>query len=1101
MKKITLLLTFLVAFGYSTYAQVSGYTFTQNSGTYTENSAGATAVAGALADSYMSDALPIGFTFNYDGNAYTQFKMSSNGVISFNMTGTSNLTLNDLSSANATSRPIIAPLWDDLDGRATGGSFANYEVTGIVGNRVLTVEWRNWEWNYNSSTAAISFQVKLYETTNVIEFVYRQEAGAVTSGTATIGIGSAMGSGAGSYLNVTNVATPAVSSSTSTTNINTKPATGQIYRFAPPSCVAPGGFAASAITTSSATISWNAGSPVPATGYEYYYSSTNTAPTVAGTATTALTANLTGLSSATTYYVWLRSDCGSSDLSSWNGPFIFNTNCETVTDFAQGFEATTGSIMPLCWTKVGTGGSVYPQSNATLSGARNLYMYTTSASSVAVASMIPVSNANAGTHRMVMRVKANVTVGEKIELGYLSNPSDATTFVAINSITTNSTSVSQTFVTIPSGLPAGDVVFGIRAAGVVFASVFIDDVTWEPVPTVAPTCSTITSPADGATNLMSSKVSWTTSVDATGYKLSVGTAPGGTDVLNLFDVGSVTSYTIPTEPGTDYFVTVYPFNVYGTATGCSEISFTTCDALVPEFLEPFDTFLPSCWSNMQGGDLLTGPTASTGSRWVADGFANAGTTGAIRAEIWTTGANSWVISPVVSIPAAGYELKFDAAATQYSSTNAPTTAWEADDFIQVLVTTDGIEDWTVLHTYDNTNQPSNTGTALVINLDAHAGEDVRFAFRAVEGGANGSADIDFFIDNFEVRLTPSTVPVCATNIVATPDAACGNKPTVITWDAVAGADGYNISIGTSAGATDVADNLDIGNNQTYSFVGMVGTTYYYSIAPFNAAGTAVGCAENTFTTVVTGCYCDSVPTSNDNSGITNVQIGTTNFPTTDVTYFNHTATVVDMLQGLSNNVQVTFATGYTYNTNIWIDLNDDYNFDASELVYSGESLGTNPTTLNASFVMPASAPLGQHRMRIGTADSGQATPNPCYSGGFGVTLDFMINVVAPSCVPPVATTAIVTDCANFQYSVAVDVTSLGSGTPSITDGTTTWPVTAIGVVNVGPFANGASVTLTLNHGSDAICNVPLGVFKYSCPPVNDECSGAIALTVKSAVSP
>ncbi len=221
------------------------------------------------------------------------------------------------------------------------------------------------------------------------------------------------------------------------------------------------------------------------------------------------------------------------------------------------------------------------------------------------------------------------------------------------------------------------------------AYIYLDGVNIEEIPAVAPTCSTITSPADGATNLMSSKVSWTTSVDAaTGYKLSVGTAPGGTDVLNLFDVGSVTSYTIPTEPGTDYFVTVYPFNVYGTATGCSEISFTTCDALVPEFLEPFDTFLPSCWSNMQGGDLLTGPTATTGSRWVADGFKNVGTTGAIRAEIWTTGANSWVISPVVSIPAAGYELKFDAAATQYSSTNAPTTAWEADDFIQVLVTTE-----------------------------------------------------------------------------------------------------------------------------------------------------------------------------------------------------------------------------------------------------------------------------------------------------------------------------------------------------------------------------------------------------------------------------
>src|SRR5690606_36634824 len=159
-----------------------------------------------------------------------------------------------------------------------------------------------------------------------------------------------------------------------------------------------------------------------------------------------------------------------------------------------------------------------------------------------------------------------------------------------------------------------------------------------------------------------------------------------------------------------------------------------------------------------------------------------------------------------SIPAAGCELKFDAAATQYASTNAPTTAREADDFIQVLVTTSDIEEWTVLHTYDNTNQRPHTGTSLLINLHAHAGEDVRFAFRAVDGGTNGSADIDFFIDNFEVRLSPTTVPVCATNIVATPDAACGNKPTVISWNSVPGADGYTVSMATTMGGPSTDTN-------------------------------------------------------------------------------------------------------------------------------------------------------------------------------------------------------------------------------------------------------------------------------------------------------
>nr|WP_244877125.1 T9SS type A sorting domain-containing protein [Flavobacterium suncheonense] len=235
MKKITLLIVTFMLGLFGVYAQsASTYVFTSSMGTYTDNSGAATTLAGVRADTFISAAQNIGFTFVYEGVPYTQFKMSSNGFISLNTVGTSSLTTNDFSTANATSRPILAPLWDDLDGSGPATSLASYEVTGSAPNRVLTVEWKNWEWNYSSTSAVISFQVKLYETTNEIEFVYRQEATAVASGSASIGIGSATGSGSGSYLNLTSVTAPAVSSTASTTNINTKPATGQIFKFTPP---------------------------------------------------------------------------------------------------------------------------------------------------------------------------------------------------------------------------------------------------------------------------------------------------------------------------------------------------------------------------------------------------------------------------------------------------------------------------------------------------------------------------------------------------------------------------------------------------------------------------------------------------------------------------------------------------------------------------------------------------------------------------------------------------------------------------------------------------------------------------------------------------
>ena len=523
-----------------------------------------------------------------------------------------------------------------------------------------------------------------------------------------------------------------------------------------------------------------------------------------------------------------------------------------------------------------------------------------------------------------------------------------------------------------------------------------------------PNCTALLTPANGATSISNPVISWTAATGgATSYILKAGTTSGGIDVLDNVNVGNVLSYNLGTLlAGTTYYVTVTPTNSNGDASGCTESSFTSCGTLVPDFIETFDTFVPGCWANSFGGDLETGPTAATGSGWGADGFANVGTTGAFRNNIYYTGANDWVVSPPVSIPATGYELKFDAAATQYSSTNAPTDAWGDDDFIQVLVTATGTTYWTILHIYNDSNQPSNTGTTLILNLDAYAGQTVRFAFRAIEGQTAGPADIDFSIDNFEVRLTPSSVPTCASNVVATPNATCGNFANVITWTAAAGADGYRISLGTTEGGVELADNVLLGNVLTYSFVGTIGTTYYYTIVPFNAAGPAVDCTEMSFTTNVNGCYCTSVPTSYDGNGITNVQVGTTDFPTAAVSYFDHTATVVDMTQGLNNNVQITFGTGFTYNTFVLIDYNNDLDFnDEGEIAYTGVSLGANPTTLNASFIMPATAPLGEHRMRIVTADA-MLTVDPCYSGSYGVTLDFTINILpAPACLPPTALSA------------------------------------------------------------------------------------------------
>lgn len=359
--------------------------------------------------------------------------------------------------------------------------------------------------------------------------------------------------------------------------------------------------------------------------------------------------------------------------------------------------------------------------------------------------------------------------------------------------------------------------------------------------------------------------------------------------------------------------------------------------------------------------------------------------------------------------------------------------------------------------------------------------------------------VSVILDDIIWEPIPASAPECITDMSVSVDGDCGNFATGFEWSAVDLAEGYHFSVGTSPGVYNVVNNASIGDVASYSFSGNYNTTYYYKIVPFNAFSDAVGCAEGTFTTTANGCYCVSEPESVDNDGVTSVQLGTEEFDTSGgLTYYNNSDNVVTLGQGLHTNVKLAFATSYTYDTHIWIDFNDNYTYEESEKVYTGESVDEDETVLNASFNMPVNAAVGTHSMRIAAADSGEETPDPCYNGTYGVTLDFAVNIVVPTCTPPTVTSStIVPDCANNQYFIDVNVATLGDGTPTITDDTTTYPVTAAGIVHTGPFEVASLVSLTFLHGSDTICDFPIGDFTYVCPPANDDCSGAVAMTVNT----
>ena len=87
--------------------------------------------------------------------------------------------------------------------------------------------------------------------------------------------------------------------------------------------------------------------------------------------------------------------------------------------------------------------------------------------------------------------------------------------------------------------------------------------TTEVIATEAPPCTSILSPVDGAINVaLTPLVSWIPVPEATGYRLTIGTTPDGSDVLDNADLGNTTStLVIDFDEGTTYFIVISPYNL------------------------------------------------------------------------------------------------------------------------------------------------------------------------------------------------------------------------------------------------------------------------------------------------------------------------------------------------------------------------------------------------------------------------------------------------------------------------------------------------------------------------------------------------------------
>lgn len=343
----------LMLFSHNLKAQLSNYVFTQSQTTYTPLTGGTT--AGVLGDDALGPLTNIGFTFNFDGIAYTQFRASTNGFMSLGSSNTS-------SFSNISTHPAI--LFAAKDGRTN--TLPTMVLSGVAPNRILTVEFlnHNLNWSSTATNPQIDVQVKLYETSNVIEIVYGASSW-VSSAAMRVGLTKAttnfharandwacsdLGSSSFASLPINNAANTG----------SALPASGLTYTFTPRTavCLPPRSVSATSQPLYGAKITYRRPT-ITTTGvtYEYEVRSLNCAGSgTSGLALTNSTSDTTftvsNLSPSTLYKVYVRTICGAGLNSNWALIGSFTTECapQSVPMF-QGFESTaTTSTPPACWT-------------------------------------------------------------------------------------------------------------------------------------------------------------------------------------------------------------------------------------------------------------------------------------------------------------------------------------------------------------------------------------------------------------------------------------------------------------------------------------------------------------------------------------------------------------------------------------------------------------------------------------------------------------------------------------------------------------------------------------------------------------------------------
>ena len=1046
MRQLSLVLL-LLCLSVAGYSQItaSSYGFTATSGTFSSISGSGTYSGGTVDDDNTETGIPIGFNFNFCGTDYTTLSACSNGWLSLSdYYGTGSVSRNNTTTNAGTisgSAGILMPYWYDLNGISGGAAY--YQTTGSAPNRIFTFEWNNFEiymWPYGSGPFQ-SFQVKLYETSNIIEFIY--SSGSFGSSSASIGIAKE----STDYLTLSDPSSaPTTSSVSFLTSISGAPGDGQIYRFTPPppcSGTIEAGTAHADVTTVCAADHIN-------------LSLTGT------TAATALT------------YQWQRSnDFGATWVDIPGGTSSSFTTMESegtmfralVTCPASGSTDSTAGIY-INFTTACYCTPSYNNSPSTVSWSMgldqvNITGYAGSTLSDAGPSVVPASGYEDRTFMSVDLQQGNTYSGT---LSYLSTVyqyqsqvwidfNDDGNFDASEAVTPvissgfGSWALSDGFsITIPITAPIGSYKMRVRYAdmdwtGSSLSTAMDPCLSWDGTNSyqygvtrdyyaniiAAPACA-------GSPTAGTATASATLACPATDFTLNVSGITVATGLTYQWeDSSATTGGAWVSVPG----ATSYPYNTSVTEPTWFRLSVTcTASSTTVASSTVFVNYFGFCYC------VPTYSSApASGSFDGIDVFDVTGYGGSSISDAVTSPApTSGYVDNTSMTPLDVQQGNMYSGTISYMSTynNYESQIWIDMNDNGTFETSEEVTGIINSGSYASSS-PFTMNIALTAPVGLHR---MRVRYASLSWGGSVSADMDpcasFDATNTywngiarDYMVNIIAAPACTGTPVggtATASTTLGCPATSFTLNATGSSVATGLTYQWQESSSATGPWTDIPGATTVSYDYTVAAPTYFQLVVTCPASSSSGTSSSVFVNYLGFCYCTPMyyysPASGGSTGLDMFDLtgfsgssisdgGSTPLPSTG--YDDRTMVSIDMQQGQTYTGNVSYL-GFgvsAYESQIWIDFNDNGTFETSEEVTAPIYSTTYAMSDAYSITIPGSAPVGTHRMRVRYA---QTEPYSWWSGStsthmdpcemydadnyyyYGVARDYTVNIILlPDC--------------------------------------------------------------------------------------------------------